>query len=264
MYEDGVGAWQFEYDFHPTGRAFHPDFGPAGPWECIGKSGRGWGPYSDRAIFPLRSLIPRRVDRLLGAQKNLGYSSLVSSAVRLHDQSMMVGQAAGAAAAVSLHHGIQPREIVFNRALLTEVRRSLCSKANNSVLVALWPFRDLAPSNPAFEAANLLATSGYLPLRRDEVDFQPNAAATQDWRKAIADRTAVALRAPDSFEKPSFFHDAPLTRGEFAERWWTTIRDWPSQPLSRVSLDDADGDGLKDVDDPLPLNPRNLSFAPSP
>ena len=69
MYEDGIGCWQFEFDYHPTGRAFLPSEGPSGPWEGYGKPGRGWGPYSDRALLPAGSLVPERVDGLLGSPK---------------------------------------------------------------------------------------------------------------------------------------------------------------------------------------------------
>ncbi|HSG69319.1 MAG TPA: FAD-dependent oxidoreductase, partial [Planctomycetaceae bacterium] len=91
MYYDGIAAWQFPYDFHPTGRAFLDSPSKENPWEISIKPRRTWNTDSDRAMFPLRSLIPFRVHGLLGAQKNLGYSSIVSSAVRLHDQCVHIG-----------------------------------------------------------------------------------------------------------------------------------------------------------------------------
>lgn len=260
MYEDGVGAWQFEYDFHPTGRAFHPQFGASGPWEAVGKKGRGWGPYSDRAVFPLRSLIPRRVDGLLGAQKNLGYSSLVSAAVRLHDQSMMVGQAAGAAAAVSLRHQVLPRAMPFSPDLLREIRAGLCSRNQQAIPVALWPFRDLPPEHAAFEAINLLAACGLQPLRREEVDFRPDDSATSEWMKAVVEQTRRRLANPAALNEANLLKNPAWTRAAFAKAWWELIRELPLQAVARKTPDDADGDGIGDVDDPLPLNPQRTSW----
>ena len=110
MYPDGVLAWQFHYDFHRTGRSYLQKEGASGPWIDFHKPRRHTKFLSDRSVFPLRSLIPLEMDGLLGAQKNLGYSSIVSAAIRLHDQCIAIGQAAGATAAVSLRSGRQPRE----------------------------------------------------------------------------------------------------------------------------------------------------------
>ncbi len=105
-YPDGLFAWQFHYDFHRTGRTYLTDEGPSGPWIDYHKPNRHTNFISDRCTFPLRSLIPETMDGLLGAQGNLGFSSIVSAAIRLHDQRIHVGQAAGATAAVSLREGL--------------------------------------------------------------------------------------------------------------------------------------------------------------
>ena len=85
MYPDGVFCWQFHYDFHDTGRAYLKSEGDAGPWTHYEKPGRGVHNLSERSVFPLRSLIPVKMDGLIGAQGNVGFSSIVSSAIRLHD-----------------------------------------------------------------------------------------------------------------------------------------------------------------------------------
>jgi hypothetical protein len=80
MYPDGVFAWQFHYDFHDTGRAYLKSEGDSGPWTHYGKPGRDIHHLSERSVFPLRSLIPVKMDGLIGAQGNVGFSSIVSSA----------------------------------------------------------------------------------------------------------------------------------------------------------------------------------------
>jgi hypothetical protein len=160
MYPDGVFCWQFHYDFHRTGRAYLKDEGNQGPWIDFEKPGRHTHHVSDRSVFPLRSLIPERMNGLLGAQKNVGYSSIVGAAIRLHDQCIAIGQAAGATAAVSLRESIDPRSIPYDRDLLEEVRDGLCKEAGPGTAMLLWPYRDLAPADDAFVAINRLAAMG--------------------------------------------------------------------------------------------------------
>ncbi|NOX55769.1 MAG: FAD-dependent oxidoreductase [Planctomycetes bacterium] len=256
MYHDGVACWQFEYDFHPTARRFLLD-DPAGPWTNAFRKGRTWGPpYAGRCLFPLRSLVPEKTDGLLGAQKNLGYSSIISSAVRLHDQSMAIGQAAGAVAAVCLRHGIQPRDVPFDRSLLSEVWQSLCTRRGGAVPQILWPFGDVDPDHPAFEAINLLAVRGGLPLRPDQVEFRPNQPAAEEWRAAVVRRSLATKVCSEPPEVPT----GRLTRGEFARLWWERIRSLPDRPYRRLSPIDADGDGIPDMDDPLPFHPGRSSW----
>jgi len=258
MYHDGVACWQFEYDFHPTGRKFLDEGNPAGPWTNYFRPGRTWGPpYAGRCLFPLRSLVPEKIDGLLGAQKNLGYSSIVSSAVRLHDQSMTIGQAAGAVAAVCLDRQIQPRAIPYDRPLLGRVWAGLCARLDGGQPQLLWPFNDLEPEHPAFEAINLLAVRGGLPLECYQVDFRPDQPASIAWREAVAQRSLTTKHSAAA--SPEIPRD-PMTRGEFARVWWDRIRDLPDRPLERQSPDDADLDGIPDSEDALLFHPEPSSW----
>ena len=247
MYHDSVASWQFEYDFHPTGRKFL-DGDPAGPWHAYFREGRTWGPpYSGRSTFPIRSMIPESVDGLLVAQKNLGYSSIVSSALRLHDQSMAVGQAVGAVAAVSLMAGVKPREIPYDRALISNVQEGVCARLDGGQPATLWPFGDLDPAHPAFVAVNLLGVRGGLPHRPDAVEFRADDPAAADWREAVV---AASLATKVYTEAPAAPQEE-MTRGEFALAWWAVIKDLPDVPYARQQEKDADGDGIPDKDDAL-------------
>ncbi|QDU59272.1 FAD dependent oxidoreductase [Planctomycetes bacterium Pan216] len=254
MYHDGISAWQFEYDFHPTGRAFLPGEGPSGPWESYFKEGRRWGPpYAGRSLFPLRSLVPRHVDGLLGAQKNLGYSSIVSSAIRLHDQCIAIGQAAGAVAAVSLANDVQPWVISGNPTLLAEVRDGLCRDSGNAVPLTLWPYRDLEPADPSFAAVNRLAVRQVFPWKSKRTAFRPEEPATEEWRRQVMARSLAGKIADQTIEPPQ----ETLTRGEFARRWWGAIKGLPDKPFVRKGTGDADGDGIADHDDAAPFDRDN-------
>ena len=250
-YPDGVLAWQFHYDFHRTGRAYLRSEGRSGPWIDAEKPGRHTRHVSDRATFPLRSLIPVEMDGLLGAQKNVGYSSIVSAAVRLHDQCIAVGQAAGATAAVALRQDVSPREIPFDRSLLEQVRHALCGEIPEATPLLIWPFRDLPADHAAFVAVNRLAARGGLPLDPREVDFRPDAPAVEEWKRRVVEH---AMSTKES-TTPLRTSAQPMTRGEFCRVLWEQISGLPDRPFVRQSDTDADLDGIPDLDDPTPFTP---------
>lgn len=250
MYPDGVLCWQFHYDFHNTGRAYLQSEGDTGPWTDYEKPGRGTHVISDRCVLPLRSLIPERMDGLLGAQGNLGFSSIVSAAVRLHDQRIHIGQAAAATAALCLKHQLQPRDIAWDRARLDELQHALCG-GTDGVPMLLWPYRDLPADHPAFIAINRLAARLLLPMSRREVDFQPDAPATDEWRKEV-------LKLCVDYD---FNPILPAgTRAGFLQGLWPLIQSQSPPAWSRLQPNDADADSIPDTHDPLPFSSAGGSW----
>jgi hypothetical protein len=243
MYPDGVFAWQFHYDYHDTGRAYLKSEGESGPWTHYRKPGRDIHYLSERSVFPLRSLVPVKMNGLIGAQGNVGFSSIVSSAVRLHDHRIHIGQAAGALAVLALKHAKQPRDLAWSRAHLEEIQHALCGGTEGTPIL-LWPWRDLPADHSAFVAINRLSARGLIPASRDEVDFQPDAPATPDWQKAILTRSGLDMPL-----------DEKLTRSQFAAQMWSKLEKQPAKPWIRQKPDDADADGIPDLDDPLPFGP---------
>jgi hypothetical protein len=75
------------------------------------------GPYQ----VPIEVLIPQKVDGLLAAEKNISQSRIGNSVTRMQSISMLIGQAAGALAAIAVSQKVQPRQVdpgVVQRALL--------------------------------------------------------------------------------------------------------------------------------------------------
>lgn len=177
MYPDSVFGWQFNLDFHPTRRKFVDD-DPKKPWIGHHHGSRNWSTDTDRATFPLRGLVPAEMEGLLGASKNLGVTSMVQSALRLHGQMMHVGTASGTVAALALREGLSPREIATTPARVEEVQRILVRGAGGPGTL-IWPWHDLHPEDRHFEAANLLAARGIWQPDPDRVFFEPRRVVTR-------------------------------------------------------------------------------------
>jgi hypothetical protein len=206
MPADAVFGFQFNIDFHPTRRQFlHDD--PSLPWATIHTATRNWSTHTDRAMFPLRGLVPVERDGLLGASKNIGVSSIVSSALRLHGQMMLCGQASATVAHVALRHGVQPRDVAADAKRVRDVQRHLVNGAGGGPGVLLWPYHDLPPDHPAFAAANLLSVSGLWKPASDSVYFGPEEPCTMAEWSALRARLPAAIQARMP-EKP------PATRGD--------------------------------------------------
>lgn len=291
MAPDSVFGFQFNIDFHPTRRIYLND-DRSGPWAHIHSSYRNWGTHTDRAGLPLRSLVPVKLDGLLTAGKSLGLTSIVSSAVRLHGHGMLSGQASGTIAAVCLERKLKPREIARQMQLTRRVQEKLVAppvddKTNTTPPgVLLWPYQDLPPSDPAFVAANQLAVRAILPGEPGEQDFNASKIVTQQQLAETLRRAARSVGSkqdvtPSDSSEPatvasfaqqmkrlgwevSSTEDATLTRGVLAIELWNAIGKLPERTFDtpeNVPTDgaDTDGDGLDDLEDPLPLDRDNDS-----
>jgi hypothetical protein len=295
MPPDNVFGFQFNIDFHPTRRAFLND-DPAAPWTIIQTPTRNWSTHTDRGGFPMRGLIPVEVDGLLGAGKNLGYSSIASSAIRLHGQTMMAGQAAATVAYLALREYLQPREVAARWKLVREAQLTLASGRYGRSGVILWPYHDLAPEDRVFVSANMLAVRGILPGYPESLDFQPWRIVTQSelagvltraWRSVEstgeAPRFAVseadgpatwailhqrlaaagwsASEGLKSWDRRLSATSPGLTRSELALHLWAAIKDLPERnPLAPTYLkrgSDIDRDGRPDLEDGLPFDRDN-------
>lgn len=171
MAPDGVFGFQFNIDFHPTKRIFKND-DPRETWTLVHTPLRNWSTDTDRAMLPLRSLVPKSLDGLILAGKNLGVSSVVQSAVRLHGHGMLAGQAAATTAFVSLSESVPPRHLATDMDSVRQIQQQLL--ASRDVVtkqsppgVLIWPYHDVPPTADYFAAANWAAITGvYVPNDR--------------------------------------------------------------------------------------------------
>lgn len=107
-FPDSVGVGAYRIDLHPTtGGKNYLDL------SCL--------PFQ----IPLGALIPRRVENLLAAAKNIGTTHITNGAYRLHPVEWNIGEAAGALAAFCRARKAVPRQVRNTPKLLAEFQQSL-------------------------------------------------------------------------------------------------------------------------------------------
>ena len=208
---DGVFGYQFNMDFHPTRRKYRGD-DSAQPWQPKFFGTRNWNAHSDRAMFPLRGLVPLKMNGLLGCSKNIGVTSMVQSSLRLHGQMMHVGTAVATLAALSIRENIEPREIASTPKRIRDVQRTLLRQGT-----LIWPWHDVKPDEPFFEAANLLTISGIWRADQDNVFFKPDQVVTRRELAGALVRLIRSLPEAPSWPKTSAkssFTDVPQNAGD--------------------------------------------------
>jgi hypothetical protein len=107
-FADSVGIGSYRIDLHPTS---------------------GGDNYLDISSLPfqipLGALLPRRVENLLPACKNIGVTHVTNGCYRLHPVEWNVGEAAGALAAFCLSRKEPPRQVRKNGKLLSAFQKRL-------------------------------------------------------------------------------------------------------------------------------------------
>lgn len=123
-YFDSVGIGRYRIDLHPS---------------CGKGSGEGGDNYIDVGSLPfqipLGALIPRRVENLLAASKNIGATHITNGCYRLHPVEWNIGEAAGLLAAHCLERGLAPRQARRRERELEDFRRALVARG----VELAWP-----------------------------------------------------------------------------------------------------------------------------
>jgi hypothetical protein len=108
QFADSVGIGSYRLDLHPS---------------------TGGDNYIDMAALPfqipLGALLPRRMENLLPACKNLGVTHLTNGCYRLHPVEWNIGESAGALAAFCLREQEPPRQIRRDKRRLAEFQQVL-------------------------------------------------------------------------------------------------------------------------------------------
>ncbi|MGR0319740.1 FAD-dependent oxidoreductase [Agromyces sp. ZXT2-3] len=110
-FEDSVGIGMYRIDLHPSSGGDNYIDLPSRPFE-----------------IPLGALIPRRLENLLPASKNVGTTHITNGAFRLHPVEWNIGEAAGRLAAFCLDRASRPRAIRTTPGLLEEFQSLLTQR----------------------------------------------------------------------------------------------------------------------------------------
>ncbi|MGQ9919308.1 MAG: FAD-dependent oxidoreductase [Bryobacteraceae bacterium] len=107
-FPDSVGVGSYRIDLHPSS---------------------GGDNYIDVSSLPfqipLGALIPKRMENLLPACKNLGVTHITNGCYRLHPVEWNIGESAGALAAFCVHRNLRPRQVRNTEKLLKEFQDEL-------------------------------------------------------------------------------------------------------------------------------------------
>jgi hypothetical protein len=105
---DSVGIGHYSMDLHVSTRGDRGRYGDTLPFQ-----------------IPLGALLPRRMENLLPACKNLGVTHLTNGCYRLHPIEWNVGEAVGHLVALARRRGTTPRAVRHTPALLADYQRQL-------------------------------------------------------------------------------------------------------------------------------------------
>jgi len=117
-FPDSVGIGSYRIDLHPsTGGDNYIDIGSL-PFE-----------------IPLGALIPKRVENLIPAAKNIGVTHITNGCYRLHPVEWNIGEAAGCLAAEAIQRKVRPRKIRNHEKMLAGFQ----AKIRKRGIEIAWP-----------------------------------------------------------------------------------------------------------------------------
>jgi hypothetical protein len=102
--------------------------------------------------IPLGSLIPKRVSGLIIAEKSISVSNVVNGTTRLQAIALLIGQAAGTLAALSVQQNLDAQEV--------PVRKVQLGLLNSNAYI--MPYYDVSLSHNHFVAAQKIGATGIL------------------------------------------------------------------------------------------------------
>ncbi len=147
-FDDSIGTGFYMVDIHPCG---------------ANERGRMTMPRPFQ--IPMGALLPKADTNFIAAGKNIGITHLTNGAFRLHPIEWMIGEAAGAIAALAIERGAIPAARVVQQELA------------QAGVPLVW-FDDLPVDHPAFAAIHMAALNGMYPLGSD-LHASPDAPVTR-------------------------------------------------------------------------------------
>jgi hypothetical protein len=164
-------------DFQPNARAAHyPDSIAIGwyPIDIHSCQRQDFVSASKPYQVPLGALIPRDLDNLLAASKNIGTTHITNGAYRLHPTEWAIGEAAALTIAQAIQTHTTPAQIDANPAALTHLQHTLVDQGH-----PIFWFDDVPVASPTFAALQLAAQNARITIDPATLHANPTAPATQ-------------------------------------------------------------------------------------
>ena len=140
--------------------------------------------------IPLGSLIPQRISGLIIAEKSISVSNVVNGTTRLQAIALLIGQAAGTIAALSVQQNLDAQEI--------PVRKVQLGLLNSNAYI--MPYYDVSLSHNHFVAAQKIGATGI--LKGEGVPFSW-ANRTLFYPDSLVNRLALIKDLADFYMLPS-------------------------------------------------------------
>jgi len=158
---------------------------------------------------PYGALIPETLDGFIAADKHISTTHVVNGSARLQPVVMGIGQAAGAAAALSVLENTQPRDL--------NVRQLQQTLLDHKAW--LLPFADITPNEAEFQAIQRVAVMGWM-----RGTGEPSAWANRTWfypDRAVTDEeielaVAELRKAGRTVSAQDLRDEMPMSRRLFA------------------------------------------------
>lgn len=162
LYRTGIAVGDYPVDHHHHA---HPDFQNLPDLHFY--------PVPSYSV-PLGSLIPENTPNFIVAEKSISVTNLVNGTTRLQPVCILIGQAAGSLAALSILQQKQPKEIPVRK-----VQQALMDHE-----AYLLPYSDLTPDSKGFKAIQRIGATGILRGEgknigwRNHTHFHPDSLVT--------------------------------------------------------------------------------------
>lgn len=161
--------------------------------------------YPDNATFqvPFGVLFPAGIDGLMAAEKSISVTHIVNGCTRLQPIVLLLGQAAGACAAMAVRDGIEPRKVPIR-----DLQEFLLLRD-----VVLYPYEDLATFEREFLEAQKLALAGVV-LDAETFRYGKDCPVTWDMTAELLVKAAGGKVLPAGTEQGAYrAHLRQILRG---------------------------------------------------
>ncbi len=145
--------------------------------------------------IPLHCVIPAGVKGLLAAEKSISVTHIVNGCTRLQPVVMLIGQAVGALAALSVLHSTEPELLPV----------SLVQKTLLDAGCQLFPYKDIWNSDPLFRASQELALKGVF-IDEEDFAFHPDKNVTTEEKRIWAEKLGFLPETIQGETRGQVFH----------------------------------------------------------